>query len=552
MQNLSNEDYDYDYDYSYQDKPLPKPSHSHRRTLSSANTPSRDSSLQKVWAEDYYAAGNAEADCTTLSFEPNHSTPPSEALTTRSTRNIASAHEKSDLPRQSRGHQRALTALLPFRTFRPNSKSPERSLTREKIEGEFMPTLTGDKEGLIKVADKSRGGLASWFSGSSAPVSLGVGVPLAEKELPPPPSMSSTRSNSPERQSGKLQKRPTLQALEPAPAKPVTSRFNFFTSPKTPVKAIQLPAEMINDDEYLSLDINAALFPQGSPPDPFSPAAFKNLLMNAEGILLQLQTAYKLRTLSLHELNAEKSAIADELEEASTRAQCLRQQLEDMATRVSAQDATIAELATELAIEKKARAEEKEAREKSIALVKGNGRRPITVTDPEEDLGIANAASPTSRDRKKWRGSADMSVEGDSDAESGGAESVFSRSRSPTLSGLSTRDSTPEIHQAAFARMVTNTNPPSMRPKVPLQQKSTFQKIIQGISPASPAEGKDEFGGIGLGEEGCSNCRGKDASVAWDTVGLLRAENKGLKEQVGMLEEGVESALALCLGYEVR
>ena len=106
-------------------------------------------------------------------------------------------------------------------------------------------------------------------------------------------------------------------------------------------------------------------------------------------------------------------------------------------------------------------------------------------------------------------------------------------------------ESTPELGQAEFARIVPNTNPPSQRPKVPLQQKSTFQKFLQGIAPAVEKP-EDEFGGIGMGDEGCSNCRGKDASVAWDTVGLLRAENKGLKEQVGILEGGVDGALALC------
>ena len=106
----------------------------------------------------------------------------------------------------------------------------------------------------------------------------------------------------------------------------------------------------MNDDEFLSLNITQALFPQGggSAQDPFSPAAFKNLLMNAEGLLLKLQTAYKLRTLSLHELSAEKSAVADELEEASTRATCLRTQLEDMASKVSEQDDQIADLAAQL------------------------------------------------------------------------------------------------------------------------------------------------------------------------------------------------------------
>ena len=61
----------------------------------------------------------------------------------------------------------------------------------------------------------------------------------------------------------------------------------------------------------------------------------------------------------------------------------------------------------------------------------------------------------------------------------------------------------------------------------------------------------DPYGGIGLGEQGCTNCRGKDASVAWDTVGLLRMENKGLKERVGELESAVDGALGVCDGLHL-
>ncbi|TVY18755.1 hypothetical protein LARI1_G005267 [Lachnellula arida] len=476
----------------FSSRSLPKPSH--RRTLSVANTPgaSRDSSLQKVWADDYYADDFAGG--ISLSFEQDIPSPPAPATLPRSI--PLSAEEESEPARQPRTHQRSLTDLLPFQTPRPNSKSPERSPVKQKIGNEFMSTLTGDRDGVIRVADKSKGGLASWFTGSSAPVALGV--PVGEKELPPPPSMSSSRSTSPERQPGKLQKRPNLQTLDS------TSR---------------------------------------NPQDPFSPASFKNLLMNAEGILLKLQTAYKLRTLSLHELSADKSAITDELEEASTRATCLRTQLEDMASKVSEQDAKVADLTAQLEREKRARAAEKEAREKSIALIQANARDSrISYNEVSdilnEDLGISNAhAKP-----KKWRGSADLSTEGDSDTES---ESVFSRSRSPTLTtaSVSTMGSTPELGQAEFARINPNINPTS-RPRISLQQKSTFQKFLQGITPAVVEE--DDFGGIGMGVDGCTNCRGKDASVAWDTVGLLRAENKGLKEQVGVLEGGVDGALALC------
>lgn len=250
--------------------------------------------------------------------------------------------------------------------------------------------------------------------------------------------------------------------------------------------------------------------------------------------------------------------MAEEFDEAGTRAQMLKSQLEDMASRVLEQDIAIAELSTELSREKAARSLEKAAREKSIALVQANARlsQQSVPEITEEDLGIANAVSPTAGGRK-WRGSADLSTEGESDAESGGAESVFSRSRSPTftMNSVSTRESTPEIHQATFGRMVANTNPPTTRPKHITQQKSTFQKIMSNISPIVVEEAGEKRGswvgneGIGMGEQGCSNCRGKDASVAWDTVGLLRAENKELKEQVGSMEEGVDGALAVLYGY---
>jgi len=163
----------------------------------------------------------------------------------------------------------------------------------------------------------------------------------------------------------------------------------------------------MNDDEFLSLDVIQALFPQGNAQDPFSPASFKNLLMNAEGILLKLQTAYKLRTLSLHELSADKSAIEEELEEASTRATCLRTQLEDMASRVSEQDAKVADLTAQLEREKQARTAEKEAREKSIALIQASARDSRSYNEvPDilsEDLGISNAHGK----QKKWRGKND-------------------------------------------------------------------------------------------------------------------------------------------------
>jgi len=99
---------------------------------------------------------------------------------------------------------------------------------------------------------------------------------------------------------------------------------------------------------------------------------------------------------------------------------------------------------------------------------------------------------------------------------------------------------------------------PVQKPRT-VQQRSTFQKILKGITAPSSADSEagarqGEFDGtdfdeqLGMAEQGCANCRGRDSSVAWDTVGLLRVENKGLKEQVQKLDRAVESALDVVAG----
>ncbi len=285
--------------------------------------------------------------------------------------------------------------------------------------------------------------------------------------------------------------------------------------------------------------------------------------MNADGLLRKIQAAYKIRTLSLHELTQEKEVMREELEEAETRAQCLKNQLQGLGEKVAVQETMIADLANELAIEKKARAQEKEARLKSIALVhsfqkqhremdKRTSGASLTVDTAVEDHHV----DPTTSDRHSWRSSGTstrLSIETDSDVESASAESVFSRSLSPALtidSGMSTINSSPEIRQVTFAKVLPGPALGTVKLK-PVQQKSTFQKMLSSVTGFSTEPevmgARNPFEGVGMGEEGCSNCCGKDASVAWDTVGLLRAENKGLKERVGDLEGAVDEALRCCL-----
>jgi hypothetical protein len=533
---------------------LPKP-YARRRTLSvfsplSAGT-SRNSSMSGIWAEDYYDPQSLESRGRPLGNKEELSLALPEPATLSSRQSPPSDSEcrEESSQGQTRTHQRSLTYLLPFGArSRGNSTSPDRispgkaETPRELVE-DFMPTLSGEGDGVVRIEGKQRGGLSSWFSGTSAPISLGI--PVTEHETRPPFNESQLEV-SPQQETAKLRKRPNIPSVESTgsnassnmvltktPTSAAPGRFNFFSQKVPPKQIIKLPEHMIEDDELLTLDIHAALFPYSSKTQDISPSSFKDLLMNAEGLLLRLQTAYKLRTVSLHDVNAEKEAQDEELEEAETRTQCLKAQLQEMSNRVTEQDRVVEELVEQLVTEKQARVEERLAREKSISLIRASHERSLSEA---EDLVVSKKHRP-----RAWRKSGgSTTTECDSDAELGSpTDSIFSRSRSPapTITSMlssatcTSADTTPEILQASFARVVSLQQ--QQRPTT-VQQPSTFQKILQGISPSTSME------------SGCENCRGGNASMAWDTVSLLRAENKGLKERIGSLEGAVETALDLC------
>ncbi|ESZ97659.1 hypothetical protein SBOR_1975 [Sclerotinia borealis F-4128] len=520
----------------------------HRRTHSSTPDTSRTTSpLKKEWAENYFADevfGGTDQN----RIEEFVPLPATSALTSR---NISLPSEEETTPsRQSRTNQRSLTQLLPTWTTRQNSqgllRSADNSPTKEGQHFEYMASLTGDQGGHPRVTDRSKGGRSGWFGGSSTTEVARSEQDGSDSRIP------YTRDPSP---TPNFERKSTLPVLDfnSTPAKSTgSSVFGFFSSPKTPTKSNQLPSDG-NNDEYLALDIHSSLFPSGQA-DPFSPAAFKNLLVNAEGLLLKLQTAYKLRTLEFHEMKAEKDAQGEELEEAELRAKHLKLQLEDMAKKVTEQDTVMEEIVNQLAGEKQARVEDRDqitSRMKKTEEAASISQHCASCcsTAGEEDLGVPQDT------RVKWRKSAsstDLSGESDDDTASGGGESVFSRSRSPTLTVStvmtrdSTRDSTPDV-TSSFGRVGAlqkdaqlTSNPTivvQLKPKPkPKPQTSTFKKILGiGSSEPSPASG-------------CLNCSGQGASMAWDTVGLLRAENKGLKDRVGELEVAVEGALDICGG----
>ena len=119
----------------------------------------------------------------------------------------------------------------------------------------------------------------------------------------------------------------------PKPA--MASRFSFFSSKASLVKPILVPDDL--RDGLLEMDVTAALFPN-EPANPFSPASFKNLQQQAEGLLLRLQMAYKERTIALRDMTAEKEAVAEESMGAATRAKHLKMQLDGMTAKFAEQD----------------------------------------------------------------------------------------------------------------------------------------------------------------------------------------------------------------------
>ncbi|EGS20746.1 uncharacterized protein CTHT_0025820 [Thermochaetoides thermophila DSM 1495] len=318
----------------------------------------------------------------------------------------------------------------------------------------------------------------------------------------------------------------------------ISSRFTTMTPTKSDVD--------IESDEFYNLHIEAALFPNGPPSDrdTFSPAAFKNLHMNAIGLLTRMQAAYRERMNTIRDLQAERSAQQDEVEEAETRSRHLKLQLEDMARKAQEHEQKLKVLMEELAAEKRARA----AAEKAVSTALSHSERASMIM---EDLGVDEdrRRRRNKNIRKSWKSGAscdhldDEDISDDENESVTESESVFSRCRSPlpapsaTPSTADTPDSNGQSQPRQQAPSTTGTPTTTSTPKQPQkhpQQLSAFQKIFRGIT--------------GDSSSGCPNCKGQDASVAWDTVSLLRDENKHLKQRVSELEVAVEGALDVVNG----
>ena len=346
----------------------------------------------------------------------------------------------------------------------------------------------------------------------------------------------------------KMRNSPAASATPPSLGQPrdsstaVATRFSFLASSMTTLKGLTSSSVAVpQDDELINLDIEAALFPSGAPAegDAFSPAAFRNLHMNASGVLRKFQAAYQSRTMALQELRVEQEAQDDEKMEVATRTRHLKMQLEEMARRATENEATMQALMEELKLEKKLRSEERQAIERSSAT--------SDMSTMSEDLGAEE--DQRRRDRRRSGGTSKSDLSSDTDEESIEEASVFSRSRSPTIVA-SIADSS--SHDAMLPPLpplqltkATTLEPPRA-PRQPQSHMSALQKLFKGRSTEAPKDDDPR------GAYSCRNCQGQDASVAWDTVSLLRDENRGLKQRVGELETAVDEALDVVVGFGLK
>ncbi|EXJ79652.1 hypothetical protein A1O3_07932 [Capronia epimyces CBS 606.96] len=295
-----------------------------------------------------------------------------------------SLHDGSSLtlppPAPTRGHQRSRTATdLPPLFARASSSSPTRSSTflpflrpqsTRSLSPERLPTLeAGSISQLPSEAPVPRKSgavekLASWFDGSSEPVNITL-IPSPRKEKLDPIDETGTMENLFSASQDSLDtftRKPNRPSLS-GPAPPNASRFSFFRRSTV----AQPSLDGIDLDELAHLDIQDALFPHGHP-DEFSPAAFKNLQLNAEGTLRRFQQAYLDQQKSLRSAISDKNVQADELEAAQTRNEHLKLQLQEMAERAAEQEKAIADLKAQLATQRPSH-ESRQAPHHGIRLV---------------------------------------------------------------------------------------------------------------------------------------------------------------------------------------
>lgn len=259
----------------------------------------------------------------------------------------------------------------------------------------------------------------------------------------------------------------------------------------------------------------------------FSPASFKNLQMNATGLLDKFQSAYQQRAIEYQDLKTDRDSLLIEKSQAEKRMQHMEKQMEEHGRKAEERDAFIESLLKELALEVSRRPSDGANESKQVS--------PSSASTISEDLGVDE-----DRQRGHWRKSTSTSKSEETDEESMDGASVFSQSRSPTL-GTSVFEASPVATPTPQTKPAMLELPKTPVAKISAPQMTAFQKLFKTM-------GNETSKNTSVVAASCSNCQGQASSVAWDTVDLLKGENKGLKLRVEELESAVEGALDVVNG----
>ncbi|KAH8433123.1 uncharacterized protein LDX57_010757 [Aspergillus melleus] len=373
--------------------------------------------------------------------------------------------------------------------------------------------------------------ISGWFQGKSQPVSLGVVHPPTDQESSETAANMYSSPTTPTVPTSRAQKRMTA----PSPLKQVTSSnpFSFFGLKRQGESKTDLPEPA--EDEFLNMDITAALFPPTSSglDDHEAFAALRN---NADSVIRRLQAAYKQRTFALHEALADKNEKQEELEETRTRVGHLKVQLDGMAEKVLQQEKAVKAMAEELEQERQMRRREDEARRRSVMLIRSSD-------DESSDLG-GDLQTP----KRSLKRASNATFTSDSGFDSGDeslSESVFSR-REGIESPASTVAPSPNISQVTLSTPTTTpvqsqkelkpapASTPSSTPR-----PSAYDRVLKGLASTGIAS---SWTG---NSSKCQICHGVPASEAWSVMGILKEENKGLKDRLGELEMVIDDCLCL-------
>lgn len=397
---------------------------------------------------------------------------------------------------------RSWAAIVPkLNTNTPSSSEKQESQTKSRPQSKLFGDL---------------------FNGESAPVHLGVPTsPTKEKE---------ETEFVMDYQSGQFTERPTLDRARkdsvvknPAPAtgNATNRKTSWFTrKPTLPTPAPSPVTTTKVQDELLSLDINANLFPHG-PADPLSPHAFNDLLLNATNLLQRMQAAYKEKVEYIVSIQPEIDTQQEEVEEARTRSDHLKMQLEEIGRKAEEQRQVNEELLVQLSQEK-VKVQEAQEQAKTIRLV----RRDTRSEDTECDTDTDDSQRRRNHKRSSNGCASDSGFESDADT-----NSVFSSNVETTPTPIS---SIQQQQQPRFVVTLDHQNQPQVR--YASSRDSRFSQQSTAYTPSSSSfMGKQQQ-------------QPDSAFTAWSTVEKLRMENRDLRSQMEAMQWNLQGCIDLVSG----